>query len=231
MNKLSENDIKTPWSPSKPDLVFSIIITILLPFLAQFLYLKTGAFIPMVLYYGIAWGIVKWRRGSTGYFNQLPKKIPKSFYFSVGVILLCLICAYYARIITTPKDITGIILTAIFWATINAATEQLLWIYIFESWDLYPSQKPRIFRIIGLILFSAFVGLIHTMYWIQFLHTVDSSMTIGIIFVLLTTVSGFLHLIVWRKSNHMIFTFIPHFLLNLIPLFWTNYSIIPFLFL
>jgi hypothetical protein len=27
----------------------------------------------------------------------------------------------------------------------------------------------------------------------------------------------------------MVYTFIPHFLLNLVPLFWTGYSILPFL--
>ena len=90
-------------------------------------------------------------------------------------------------------------------------------------------KRNWLFRIIGLILFSAFVGTIHTMYWVNFLHTVDSSMLIGVIFILLTTVSGFLHLVVWRQGNQMIYTFIPHFLLNFIPLLWTGYSIIPYL--
>lgn len=46
----------------------------------------------------------------------------------------------------------------------------------------------------------------------------------------LTSLSGFLHLIVWRQSRQMVFTFIPHLILNLVPIFWTNYSIIPYLF-
>jgi len=28
----------------------------------------------------------------------------------------------------------------------------------------------------------------------------------------------------------MVFTFIPHFILNLLPIFWTYYSILPYLF-
>lgn len=218
------------WQPKNLDLILALLITFLLPLIANFLYLKTGAFLPMVLYYGLAWGIVKWRRGSTGYFKPLPKKIPIAFYINIGIILLSVLFAYFAPIVHSSEYISGVIATALIWAPMNAATEQLLWIYIFESWDLYPSKKPGLYKIIGLILFSAFVGLIHTMYWVQFLHTVDSSKVFGTIFVLLTTVSGFLHLIVWRKSNQMIFTFIPHFLLNLLPLFWTNYSIIPYLF-
>ena len=123
----------------------------------------------------------------------------------------------------------SVLLTALIWAPLNAATEQLLWIYIFEAWDLYPAKSRWVVRLIGLTLFAAFVGLIHTMYWAKFLETVEPGQLFGVAFVLLTTVTGFLHLVVWRKSNQMILTFIPHFLLNLIPLFWTHYSILPYL--
>ncbi len=184
----------------------------------------------MILYYGLAWGLVKCRRGSTGYFKPLPKKITGFFYLNVGVILISLVCAYLARNTFQGSNLTGIILTALIWAPLNAASEQLLWIYIFEAWDLFPSKPKTGNRLVGLILFSAFVGMIHTMYWAKFLTTVDSHQVFGVIFVILTSVSGFLHLVVWRKSNHMIFTFIPHFLLNLIPIFWTGYSILPYLF-
>ncbi|WP_371806738.1 hypothetical protein [Candidatus Lokiarchaeum ossiferum] len=223
------------WKPKPIDLGLSLVIAIAFPFIAQYLYSKTGALIPMILYYSLAWGISKWRRGSTGYFNAFKIKYPKTFLVNVGVIIASLICAYFARIVDDDPNITGVILTALIWATINAASEQLLWIYIFESWDLYlpwieeTKKRNWVYRIFGLLFFSAFVGSIHTLYWVNFLHTVDSTQIFGIIFVLLTTVSGFLHLIVWRKSNQMIFTFIPHFMLNLIPLLWTGYSILPYL--
>lgn len=218
------------WKPNKVDLGLSVGLALLLPLLAQFLYAQMGAFVPMLIYYGLAWGVVKWRRGSTGYFNKFPTRIPTFFYINVGVILLCLVCAYFAPILHPDQDWRGILLTALIWAPVNAATEQLLWIYIFEAWDLYPEKPSGSFRIVGLLLFSVFVGLIHVMFWVSFLHTVDSTQVLGIFFVLLTTVSGFLHLLVWRQSNQMVFTFIPHFLLNLFPLFWTYYSIVPFLF-
>jgi hypothetical protein len=218
------------WQPKKIDLGIAAITAVLFPIVAGLLYGTTGALLPMVLYYGIAWGLVKWRRGSTGYFNPLPKKVTVFFYLNVGVILFSLVCAYLARNTFPNNEFFGILITALIWAPLNAASEQLLWIYIFEAWDLYPSKSKIGYRLIGLILFSAFVGMIHTMYWAKFLTTVDSQLVFGVIFVILTSVSGFLHLVVWRKSNHMIFTFIPHFLLNLIPIFWTGYSIIPFLF-
>ncbi|MHA1672907.1 MAG: hypothetical protein ACTSYI_04715 [Promethearchaeota archaeon] len=223
------------WKPTPLDLVLSLVLAIAFPFIAQYLYFATGALMPMILYYGLAWGIWKWRRGSTVYFIAFKTKYPRSFFVNVGVILLSLICAYFARIISVDPNSTGVILTAVIWATINAASEQLLWIYIFESWDLYlpwteeNKKKNWVYRAIGLVLFSAFVGTIHTMYWVNFLHTVDATMVIGVVFVLLTTVSGYLHLVVWREGNQMILTFIPHFLLNLIPLFWTGYSIFPYL--
>ena len=207
----------------------AVVIALLLPIVAGLLYGLTGALLPMLLYYGLAWGLVKWRRGSTGYFNPFPKRITVFFYINLGVILSSLVCAYLARNHFSASNTMGILITALVWAPLNAATEQLLWIYLFEAWDLYPKKTRPGFRLIGLILFAAFVGLIHTMYWAKFLDTVDPKQLFGLAFILLTSVSGFLHLIVWRKSNHMILTFIPHFLLNLIPIFWTNYTILPHL--
>ena len=228
--KLGENILATAqWQPKKLDLYLAVLIAFLLPLIAGLLYGLTGALLPMLLYYGLAWGVVKWRRKSTGYFNPFPKRITAFFYVNLGVILSSLICAYLARNIFSSGNSTGILITALIWAPLNAATEQLLWIYLFESWDLYPAKPRPAFRLIGLILFAAFVGLIHTMFWAKFLDTVDPKQLFGIAFILLTTVSGFLHLVVWRKSNHMILTFIPHFLLNLIPIFWTNYAILPYL--
>ena len=224
------NHSSTRWQPQKLDLVIAIVISFLFPILAGSLYRLTGAFFPMVLYYGVAWLLVKWRRGSTGYFNPLPKNITGYFYLNVGVILISLVCAYLARNTFPESDLTGIFLTALVWAPLNAASEQLLWIYIFEAWDLYPSKSKIGYPLVGLFLFSAFVGMIHSMYLAKFLATVDSHQVFGVIFVILTSVSGFLHLVVWRKTNQMIFTFIPHFLLNLIPIFWTGYSILPYLF-
>ena len=226
-NLMSSKPLK--WQPKKIDISMAAIIAILFPIIAGVLYRETGALLPMILYYGLAWGLVKWRRGTTAYFNPFPKHITIIFYINVGVIIGSLVCAYLARNIFLESSTIGILITALIWAPLNAATEQLLWIYLFEAWDLYPAKPRLVYRLIGLTLFAAFVGLIHTMFWAKFLTTVEPNQMFGVIFILLTSVSGFLHLVVWRKSNHMILTFIPHFLLNLIPLFWTNYSILPYL--
>lgn len=223
-------NISAKWQPKKLDLGLAVLIALLLPIIAGQLYGLTGAFLPMLLYYGLAWGLIKWRRGSTGYFNPFPKHITIFFYINVGVIISSLVCAYLARNIFLESSTIGILLTALIWAPLNAATEQLLWIYLFEAWDLYPAKPRPVYRLIGLTLFAAFVGMIHTMFWAKFLTTVEPNQLFGVIFILLTSVSGFLHLVVWRKSNHMILTFIPHFMLNLIPIFWTYYSILPYLF-
>ena len=228
--KLDQNIfIKEQWHPEKLDLCLAVLIALLLPLIAGLLYGLTGAFIPMLLYYGLAWGIVKWRRGSTGYFKSFPQQITPFFYVNLTVILSSLVFAYLARNQFPANPLVSILLTAFIWAPLNAATEQLLWIYLFEAWDLYPQKVRPIFRLIGLMLFAAFVGLIHTMFWAKFLITVNPNQFFGLAFILLTTVSGFLHLVVWRKTNQMILTFIPHFLLNLVPIFWTSYSILPYL--
>ena len=217
------------WQPKKLDLGLAVLIALLLPVIVGQLYGLTGALLPMLLYYGLAWGLVKLRRRSTVYLNPFPKRITTFFYINVGVITSSLICAYLARNIFLESSTIGLLITALIWAPLNAVTEQLLWIYLFEAWDLYPSKPKLGYRLIGLVLFSSFVGMIHTMYWAKFLTTVDPHQVFGVIFIILTSVSGFLHLVVWRKSNQMLLTFVPHYMLNLIPIFWTGYSILPFL--
>jgi len=223
-------ELTAKWQPRKLDLGLAALIALLLPVVAGFLFRLTGAFLPMLLYYGLAWSLVKWRRETTGYFNPFPTQVTAFFYINVGVILSSLMCAYLARNYFADSNLAGVLITALIWAPLNAATEQLLWIYLFEAWDLYPARSRLTFRLIGLTIFTIFVGLIHTMFWAKFLDVVNPDQLFGVAFILLTTVSGFLHLVVWRKSNQMILTFIPHFLLNLIPLFWTKYSILPYLF-
>ena len=218
------------WKPAILDLVLAAGIAISLPFVAGFLYNLTGAFLPMLLYYGLAWGLVKWRRGSTGYRNTFPARPPFTFYLNIGVIAGCLVFAWLSPIVNPSIQPLGMLLTALVWAPLNAATEQLLWIYIFEAWDLYPKKINLVYRVIGLLLFTTFVGLIHTNFWVQFLNTVQPGTLFGILFIILTSLSGFLHIVVWRQSRQMVFTFIPHLLLNLVPIFWTNYTIIPYLF-
>lgn len=218
------------WESSALDLILATTVAIFLPFMAGFLYSRTGAFLPMALYYGLAWGLVKWRRGTIGYGNAFPNKPPFAFYLNIVVILSCLVCAWLSPIVNPSVQPLGMILTALIWAPLNAATEQILWIYIFESWDIYPKKVNITYRAIGLLLFTMFVGLIHTSFWVQFLHTVQAGTLFGTLFIILTSISGFLHIVVWRQSRQMVFTFIPHLLLNLVPIFWTNYSIIPYLF-
>ena len=100
----------------------------------------------------------------------------------------------------------------------------------FRSLGSFPGKHPLAFRVVGLALFATFVGLIHTGFWVEFLDVVDPGTFLGVLFVILTSVSGFLHIVVWRKSRQMFFTFIPHLLLNLVPIVWTHYSIVPHLF-
>jgi hypothetical protein len=225
-----EGEMDKSWKPAQLDLGLAAGITISLPFVAGFLYFRTGAFLPLLLYYGLAWGLVKWRRGSIGYRNAFPAKPPLTFFLNIGVILGCLVCAWLSPIVNPSIQPLGLLLTALIWAPLNAATEQILWIYIFEAWDLYPRKVSFVYRLIGLLLFMTFVGLIHTNFWVQFLHTVQAGTLFGTIFIVLTSLSGFLHILVWRQSRQMVFTFIPHLLLNLVPIFWTKYSIIPYLF-
>lgn len=221
------------WQPNKVDLIIATTIAFGYPFLANLLYRFTGALLPMLIYYSLAWGLSIFRRGSSGYEDPRGKNVPRAFYINVAIVLLALIFGYQASIVATNSTVVGIVLTAIIWSVINASSEQLLWLYLFDSWDLYPKSSKSgykfLYRIIGLLMFSAYVGLIHTMFWVLFLHTTDPSIAGATIFVILTSVTGYVHIIVWRKSHNMLYTFIPHFLLNFLPFFWTHYSMLPYL--
>jgi uncharacterized membrane protein len=229
--------MESSWNPNRFDLLLAVLIVLIFPILARILYFATGALIPLIIYYGAAWGISIWRRGNSGYSMKTKILIPRAFVINVIVIGFALVFAFLARNKDLIPNSTGAFLTALVWAPINAASEQLLWIYLYDSWDLYTPSKEQystrswvwIQRIVGFILFTAFVGTIHTFFWVEFLVPVMSDNIFGVIFVLLTSLSGYIHLIAWRESNNMVYTFIPHFLLNLVPLFWTGYSILPFL--
>lgn len=209
--------------------MLSAFISIALPFLEGGSIKQPGT-LPMVINYTLAWGIVKWRREYTGYFHKNAGKPPIVFSINLAVIGAALIFAYRARVAVSSPDTVGIIITALCWATISASSEQLLWIYIFESWDCFTqANRKTLMRIAGLGFFTLFVGMIHIRFWTLFGEAADPKFTAGIIFVILTSISGYLHLILWRKSSRMIYTFIPHFLLTLVPLFWTGYSILPYL--
>ena len=219
----------TSWRPSRLDLAISAVVAVAFPFIAGWLYGKKGALIPIILYYSLAWGLAKLRRGVVGYRTPMPPRPPVWFYVNVGVILIGLVFAYLSPVKVDNPWLPGVVLTALLWAPANAASEQLLWLYIFDSWDLYPGKKSIPYRVAGLVFFAAFVGLIHTMFWTKFLTVVEPGTVFGALFVLATTISGFLHIVVWRQSGQMVFTFIPHLLLNLGPLLWTGYSILPYL--
>lgn len=223
------------WRPTRLDLALSAAMALLFPLVAGALLSRVGALLPMALYYGAAWGLVLWRRGGSGYrLDSLPPP-PAAFHVNLGVILATLLFAYLARIEVASPSLPGVLATAVLWATANASSEQLLWLYIFDSWDLYGVERAgraRSFalRAAALLLFSAFVGLVHLRFWARFLRTVDAATFPGALFVAASTVSGYLHIAVRRRSGRMAYTSIPHFLLNLAPLFWTGYSILPFLF-
>jgi hypothetical protein len=229
--------MESSWHPNRFDLLLAVLIVLIIPILSRILYFATGALIPLIAYYGAAWGIAIWRRGNSGYSLKTKVLIPRAFVVNVIVIGVALVFAFLARNKDLIPNSTGAILTGLIWAPINAASEQLLWIYLYDSWDLYTPSKEQystrnrvwIRRIAGFILFTAFVGTIHTLFWVEFLDPVMADNIFGVIFVVLTSLSGYIHIIAWRESNNMVYTFIPHFLLNLVPIFWTGYSILPFL--
>ena len=77
------------FNPTSLDIILAIITAIFLPFLTYFLESYVGAFLPLLLYYGIfCFLLVKWRKKSLQY--HLPFKINYkyfSFFFIFEIFL------------------------------------------------------------------------------------------------------------------------------------------------
>mgnify|MGYP000882069621 FL=1 len=125
---MPERTSASDWRPARLDLLISALVALGFPSLAGFLLGKVGALVPMLLYYGAAWGVSILRRGSSGYGLRGLVPPPASFYANTGVIIATLVFAALASEQTASSSLAGVLLTAVFWATLNDASEPPLWL-------------------------------------------------------------------------------------------------------
>jgi len=117
----------------------------MMPVIAGYLFDITGALLPMAIYYGLfAVLIVRWRRGSLGYsIDRDNMKGQFRAYFTplFGMLFflqtILVIISWFTLVRTGFLDPIGWILTLVIWAPINAFSEQLIWLYTFDSFAEY----------------------------------------------------------------------------------------------
>jgi membrane protease YdiL (CAAX protease family) len=119
-------------------------------------------------------------------------------------------------------------LTALVWASINAACEQLSWLYVLDAWrNRWRSGWRRwLGLIVGIALIVTLVGLIHVLFWIRFLPTGEPTAWSWLVVPINSVMTGAFALLYYR-SRSLWPTFVVHLLLDLQLVLIPLYSILP----
>jgi len=232
-------DVPDNFQPTYLDLVLATLAAIGLPIAAGYLFDLTGALIPLFLYYGVfCWAIVRWRRGAVGYEinrGELRKQFA-GYVSSIFIVILILQLALVGfEFITVERvsdfSLLGFILTLVIWAPVNAFSEQLVWIYTFDSFAEFFKEGPKrkAMIAIGGLLYIALISLIHLLFWILVLPEGQYVFPFSELFVPIQTVISIGYIFLYRKSRSMWPLAIIHVLINITAIALSGYSILPVL--
>ncbi|MFX0055565.1 MAG: hypothetical protein ACFFAX_14295 [Promethearchaeota archaeon] len=227
------------FQPTYVDLVLAAFAAIGLPFAAAFLFNATGALIPLILYYGVfCWAIVRWRRGGVGYEinrGEIRKQFASyvSSLFLVILILQLILVGFEFVTLQRVSDfnLLGFMITLVIWAPLNAFSEQLIWIYTFDSYAEFFKDGPKrkVMIAVGGLLYIALISLIHVLFWILVLPEGQYVFPISELFVPIQTVISIGYIFLYRKSKSMWPLGIIHVLINITAIALSGYSILPVL--
>ena len=239
MNCVTSDFIYDKYHPNTIDLVIALIAALAMPVIAGYLFDLTGALIPMIIYYGLfAILIVRWRKGSLDYtiqwgnvrkqFRSYLNPLFISLFLLQGVLV---ITSWFTLIRIDPLNPVGWILTLTIWAPMNAFSEQLIWLYTFDSFaEFYKEGRKRSAMIlIGGGLYIALIGLIHALFWGKFL--LESSYVFGFtqVFFIIQFIMPIGYVFLYRGTGSMWPVGIIHLLLNVTGVLFSGYSILPYL--
>jgi hypothetical protein len=232
-------DVPDDFQPASLDLVLATLAALGLPIVAGFLFNATGALIPLILYYGVfCWAIVKWRRGATGY--KLTKgELRRQFagylspLFTVLLMLQLLLVGF--ELVTSQQvsdfSLPGFIITLAIWPVLNAFSEQLIWIYTFDSYAEYFKEglKRKVMIAIGGLMYVILISLIHILFWILFLPEGQSIFPFNVLFIPIQTAIAIGYIFLYRQSKSMWPLAFIHVLINITAIALSGYSMLPFL--
>jgi hypothetical protein len=232
-------DVPDNFQPTYLDLILATLAAIGLPFAAGFLFNATGALIPLILYYGVfCWAIVRWRRGAVGYGidgGAIRKQFAGyvSSIFVVILILQLLLVGFEFITVQQVSDfnLLGFIITLVVWAPLNAFSEQLIWMYTFDSYAEFFKEGPKRKGMIAIggLLYVALISLIHLLFWILVLPTGQYVFPFSELFVPIQTTIAIGYIFLYRKSKSMWPLAIIHVLINITAIALSGYSILPVL--
>ncbi|MFO7836387.1 MAG: hypothetical protein R6V83_07025 [Candidatus Thorarchaeota archaeon] len=234
-----ENEQRSDFRPEPLDLVIAIIAAFGLPIFSGYLYATMGALPVLVIYYGVfCIGLRKWRYGNLGYklekgsiIEQFKGYTTKPFIIALVAQIGLVIDSWIVVEHVTNSTLLGFLGTLLLWAPINAFSEQLSWLYVFESFSEFSDEKTkrRIGTAIGILLYVAYIGLIHALFWGRFLLGSVIISPFTEIFFILQFVVSLCYLAIYRQSRSMWPIGLIHFLLNFTSVLFSGYSMVPYL--
>jgi hypothetical protein len=211
------------------DLLLGATVALGLPAACAWLWEAThGALSGLALYYLVCCVIVRWRKGTLDY--AWPARWPWALLAISLLPPLALAALNWDTLPDTQAPFGGLLATALVWAPLNAAMEQLSWLYVLDAWrNRWPDGRPRRLGLLaGVVLMVVFVTLIHVIFWIRFLPAAEPSpwsWAIVPVNLGLTTCYALLY----YRSRSMWPTFGIHLLADLQLVLIARYSIIPHL--
>lgn len=210
------------------DLALAVVVAVGLPPLAAWLFALTGgALASLAVYYGLACLLlVRWRKGTLDYGR--PARWPWPM-FAAGLAVAAAITASnwgaYPDYGATPL---GLLLTALIWAPLNGALEQLSWQYVLDAWRnrWHEGWRRWLGLAVGALLILTLVSLIHLLFWALFLPAKEGGAALWLTPVL-NTLLTVVYVLLYLQARSMWPTFVIHTLVDLQLVLLANYSIWP----
>ncbi|MDW5562127.1 MAG: hypothetical protein SA339_02790 [Methanomassiliicoccus sp.] len=123
----------------------------------------------------------------------------------------------------------GVAVSLALWVPINALSEQLLWVYIFEAFQT--RWKKGVGRVagtvVGVLMTIIFVGLIHALFWGEFLPGFRSVFPLSQIFLSAQFVMTVGYLLLFQRTRSMVPLFLLHIIADAALVLGAAYSIVP----
>ncbi|NJM05437.1 CPBP family intramembrane metalloprotease [Candidatus Gracilibacteria bacterium] len=215
------------WQPTNLDLALSLLVTFGLPFAAAWLFEITGgATASLVLYYAVCCvGLVWWRKGGLDY--EWPQQWPWRL-FLLSLILPVLNTTFnWIGMPRVNDPLLGVVVTALIWAPLNGVMEQLVWIYVLDTWRCRWTNGWQRWAglAVGIVLIVTLVGLIHALFWGLFLP-LNPTQPWGTLAIVSNTALTAAYVLLYDRSGSMWPTALLHTLVDLQLVLVPMYSII-----
>jgi hypothetical protein len=225
-------NLHSSFQPTKVDLILSLIATFGMPFICSYVYELTGAFIPLLIYYGVfCYGVVYIRKKTLNY--SLPDKLlTPGFLILIGFEIFRIFLSLFIYEPVESFSLVGFILTLFLWAPINAFSEQLIWIYVYESFANFYKEngsKRKIFVGLGFLMYITLIALIHILFWTKFLFESEAEFPWTPILIIGNFILSIGYLYLYLKSESMVPVFIVHLIVDVSAVILSLYSILPYL--